>query len=266
MKQQKARRRKKTSDPSKAWPLDLAFRLGKTAHTVSRKVQAAVTTVEKSVGVAKTALGRRSRTKLRARKGRVKILSSSTAAQISPIQKEIRDLFDISGFTEVIREMDEISHSSHPVIHRLLTKIKGLSPAEQDMLCGKFIERLNENPYFKQAMLSIPVPAKMTEEDSKKMSDALIGCFAQTLGDMGVPPEDQELLRKLSDEVMLPFNDLMQFYLKPKTFSQKMKRLWKLQRLFVKTIKLIHMTKSLAVPGENHLAPMPRIHEATLKG
>lgn len=55
---------------------------------------------------------------------------------------------------------------------------------------------------------------------------------------------DQKLIQKLSDEVMKPLNDLMQFYLKPKTFSQK--GLWKLQRIFLKTIKLIHLTKALA--------------------
>jgi hypothetical protein len=48
-------------------------------------------------------------------------------------------LFDISGFTAAIREMDEISqrHSSHPVIHSVLLKIKGLSPAAQETLSRK---------------------------------------------------------------------------------------------------------------------------------
>ena len=117
-------------------------------------------------------------------------------------------------------------------------------PAEQEILSGKFMERLSNSPGFTQQRLSMTALGSMTEEDPRKLSDAFVDCVSQSLGDMGMSETDQKLIQKLSDEVMKPLNDLMQFYLKPKTFSQK--GLWKLQRIFLKTIKLIHLTKALA--------------------
>ena len=103
------------------------------------------------------------------------------------------------------------------------------------------MERLSNSPGFTQQRLSMTALGSMTEEDSRKLSDAFGERISQSLGDMGMSETDQKLIQKLSDEVMKPLNDLMQFYLKPKTFSQK--GLWKLQRIFLKTIKL---TKALA--------------------
>ena len=164
---------------------------------------------------------------------------------LSPIQKEIRDIAAISGLTAAVREMNEINsrHSGHPVIQRLLLKAQSLSTEEQETLSGKFIERLRSNPVFDQATGAFPVQPQMTEEDARKMADAFIECFYQFAGDIGLPPEDQRSLREISDEVTRPLNDLVQFYVKPRTFSQKMSRLWKMQRLFVKAIKLIHLTQ-----------------------
>ena len=58
-----------------------------------------------------------------------------------------------------------------------------------------------------------------------------------------------------------PINELVQFYLHPKTFSQKVKRLWRMQRIFIKMIKLIHMTNALNMAQNG-----PMDMEAMFKG
>jgi len=60
------------------------------------------------------------------------------------------------------------------------------------------------------------------------------------LKDLGITDEEIEHLRCVADNVSEPLNKLVQFYLYPKTFSQKLKRAWKVQKIFFKTVRIIH--------------------------
>lgn len=205
--------------------LKLAYNLGRTV----RKVSSTVSAVKKS-------------TKARPR---------LKQEPISPILKEIKAIADISGLTAAIEKMNEISlkHSSHPIIHRLTSRIEQLSMQEQEMLSRKFIEKLGENPYFSNPAYVFPAKTKMTEEDCQTISDAFIESIFYALEDMGITPEEKKFLQRFSDDITRPINELVQFYLNPKTFSQKVKRIWRMQRIFIKMIKLIHLTNALAVSG-----------------
>lgn len=246
--------------------LKLAYSLGRTAKKVSKTVAA----------VKKSAKGRLSQK--RGSKGGKK-LSCSTVADtpkepMSPILKEIKAVADISGLTAAVEEMNEISlkHSNNPIIHQLTTKIEQLSPTEQEDLSRKFIDRLRSSSCFNQATYTFPSPADMTEEDCQKISDAFIDSVFFTLEDIGMTPKEREFLQKFSDDMTRPINDLVQFYLHPKTFSQKVKRLWRMQRIFIKMIKLIHMTNALAMAnadGESILSnnwPPSTASVITVKG
>lgn len=202
--------------------LKIAYNLGRTAKNVSKTVAA----------VKKSAKGRLSK--------------KQSQPPIPPILKEIKAIADISGLTAAIQEMNEISlkHSHHPIISRLTTKIEQLSRTEQEMLSRKFIEKLGRNPYFNHSMNTFPVQREITEEDCQKISDAFIESIFYALEDIGMTSAEKEFLQKFSSDMTRPINDLVQFYLNPKTFSQKVKRLWRMQRIFIKMIKLINMMKN----------------------
>ena len=246
-----------------AWHLDFAFTLGQTVRVISSTVGSTMTTVEKNLEKASESIESRVRRQIEKGKvKRVKIISSSKEAALSPILKEVRGIADVSGFTAALRRMNEIGlrHSDHPGAARIFSKLQRLSPVEQEGLARNFIDRINTHPFFNNALLS--VPGQVTEETSQKMQDAFMDCLSQTLHDAGLVREEQELLKQLSDEMMRPLNELIQLYSKPKTFSQKMKRLWRMQRIFIKTIKLIRLastagTGTRMTPGDfkNLLAP-----------
>jgi len=128
-----------------------------------------------------------------------------------------------------------------------------LSADEQEGLSKKFIERLQSSPCFDPAIYTLPPRTKMTEEDCQRISDDLIEAVFYTLKDVGMTPREQEFLQKFSDDMSRPINDLVQFYLFPKTFSQKVKRLWRMQRIFIKMIKLIQLTNALALENAESL-------------
>ncbi|MBF0571935.1 MAG: hypothetical protein HQL12_08725, partial [Candidatus Omnitrophica bacterium] len=84
-----------------------------------------------------------------------------------------------------------------------------------------------------------------TQDDCQKISDAFIESIFHALEDVGITTQEREFLQKFSSDITRPINDLVQFYLHPTTFSQKVKRLWRMQRIFIKMIKLIQMTNAL---------------------
>ena len=222
-----------TRKGSKPLHLKLAYGLGRTVQKVSRTVDA----VGKS---AKGGLG--------SKRGRKKSKKAEAPKEpLSPILKEMKGIADVSGLTAALQEMNEISrkHSRHPVINRLTVRIQQLSRSEQEMLSRKFVERLRSSPTFSDPMLAFPAQTEMTEEACQKISDDFIGCIFDTLEDVGITPEEREFLKKFSDKMTQPINELVQLYLHPKTFGQKMKRLWRMQRILVRMIKLIHLTNAL---------------------
>jgi hypothetical protein len=220
--------------------LKLAFGLGRTVKNVSQTV----TAVKKSA----QGIGKKKGLKKIRRIDRLNVIQVGPPETNSPILKEIKAIADISGLTAAIEEMNEISleHSDHPVINELTARIEQLSPIEQEMLSRKFIEKLRSNPYFNNSMGAFPGQTKITEEDCQKISDAFIESIFYTLEDVGLTPEERQFLQKFSDEMTRPINELVQFYLHPKNFSQKVKRLWRMQRIFIRMIKLIHMTNAMA--------------------
>ena len=215
--------------------LKLAYKLGKTVRKASNTVGA----VKRSV-----------KSRLRHKK-----------TFESPILNEIKAIADISGLTSAIQEMNEISlkHSRHPVISHLISRIEQLSANNQEMLSRKFIYHLQANPYFSNSLHSMPMQSKMTEEDCQNISDAFIESIFYTLEDVGITPREKKFLQKFSTDMARPLNDLVQLYLAPKKFSQKVKRLWRMQRIFIKLIKLIHLANKYEGPiGEFNAHTKPK--------
>ncbi|MBF0489568.1 MAG: hypothetical protein HQL15_02985 [Candidatus Omnitrophica bacterium] len=204
--------------------LKLAYNLGRTVKKVSKTVA-------------------------KVHKSPYKRIHPKSKEPLSPILKEIKAIADISGLTAALEDMNDISlkHSKHPVVSQLTAKIQQLSPHQQEDLSRRFIERLKMSPHFNNPMMSFPGPTELTEEDCQKISDEFIECIFYTLEEIGMTSQEQEFLKKFSNEMTRPINELIQFYLHPKTLSQKLKRLWRIQRIFIKMIKLISMTNAMTM-------------------
>jgi hypothetical protein len=244
----------------KVWYADAAFYLGKTARKVSGKAEKAGGALRKGVSLAGRSFAEGLETGLagadRPRVVRARTMRDPLEKQISPILKELKAIADVSGFSGVLRKINEIGaqHSSDPALERLFTRIGSFSPEEQEKLSRAFIQRLGENPAFMRVMNISPAQNGMTQEDYRKISESLIEAAALALEDNGVAREEGEFLRRMTGEMLDPLHEWLQFYLAPKTFSQKVKRLWRIQRIFFKMIKLIHKTKGLAaMPGSRNL-------------
>ncbi|MBF0216354.1 MAG: hypothetical protein HQL30_05095 [Candidatus Omnitrophica bacterium] len=216
--------RAKRTRKSGAWHLEAAFLLGRNVKKVSNTLGRAA---EKADG--------------RAKKTRI------IEPAMSPILAEIKGIMDVSGLSDAIREMNEISlkHSRHPVIAGLIAKIGCLPPAEQEDLSRKFVDRLGENPCFYDKSCFLPGQVKLNEEDCRRMSDSFIECAFLALKDMGMIDGEADILRQLTGEVARPINDLIQFYVKPKTFGEKIKRLWRMQGVLIRTVSLIAKANAL---------------------
>ncbi|MBF0594691.1 MAG: hypothetical protein HQL22_06965 [Candidatus Omnitrophica bacterium] len=234
--------KKKTSVKKRrdSWHLDLAYSLGKAAQKISTRLDTVTCTPKKRPE------------KKRSRKAGKAVsvfspLPEDDQTPLSPILKEIKAIADVSGLTAAVEEMNQISlkHSKHPVVDRLIVRIKGLSAAEQEDLSRKFIEKLNSNLYFNNALLQGPSPVKLTEEDCEKMSAAFIDCISSTLEDIGIPENERIIFKKLTGDIARPLNELIQFYVHPKTFGQKVKRLWRMQRIIFRVIKIMRMSQAL---------------------
>ena len=228
--------------------LKLAYSLGRTVKNVSKTV----TAVKKS---AQGSLGKKRGSKKTRKIDQLNVIHVDPPIPDSPILREIKAIADISGLTAAIEEMNEISleHSDHPVINELTLKVEQLSPTEKEMLSRKFIEKLQSNPYFNSSMHTFSPQAKITEEDCQKISDAFIESIFYTLEDVGLTAQERLFLQKFSSDMTKPINDLVGLYLHPKTFGQKVKRLWRMQRIIIKMIKLMHLTNALNQANEGSL-------------
>ncbi|MBF0253158.1 MAG: hypothetical protein HQL29_05015 [Candidatus Omnitrophica bacterium] len=216
---------KKNHKPG-TWYSEAAFILGKASKKISTKVGTAAN-------------------KVTANFDGVKVIEDPR----SSILRDVKGILDVSGLSFAISEMNEISiaQSKHPVITRLISKIEDLPSEEQEVLSRKFIDRLSKNSNFMNATHLQPAQMNFSEDECQKLLDSFIDCFVLTMRDVGMGDFDGDLLRQLSGEITRPLNDLMQLYLNPKTFSQKTKRLWRMQRIFFKTISLIMKTNALAL-------------------
>jgi len=162
--------------------------------------------------------------------------------QFQPVLRELKAICDISGLTKAVNEMNAISldRSQDPVTAGLISKIANLSPAEQETLSRVFLNRLSMSPAFSGAMnASKDGVSGLGTEDRKEIEAAFIRCAADALEDVGFAREDCEHLLMLSEDIFKPLDELVQFYLKPRTTLQKVRRIWKIQRLFFRTVKLI---------------------------
>ncbi|MBF0484328.1 MAG: hypothetical protein HQL25_06440 [Candidatus Omnitrophica bacterium] len=240
---------KKTPD---AWHLKAAYALGKATQKASKAVNKVKVSSKKLIA----------KTKSKKTGTQVSLFEPSSDKvhePLSPVLKEIKAIMDVSGLTAAIDEMNEISlkNSRHPVIERLVTRVRELSQFEQEQLSRKFIEKLNAKLHFDNMAVLLPSQVKLTEEDCQKMSDAFIGCISETLEDLGLSEEDRAVFEKLTGDIAKPINDLMLFYMYPKTFKQKIKRLWRMQRIFIKMIKLVRLTNELnkQMPMANDFSP-----------
>lgn len=170
---------------------------------------------------------------------------------LSPILEEIKEICDISGLTQAVDEMRAISltHTDDPIMSRVSATIESLSPAEMELLSQRVLKRLSEDPFFSAAMNAPPLARpEIPDEDCRKVASAFMRAIAQTLEDAGLSREDCGHLHMISEDISKPLHDLMELYLKPKTWNQKIKRIWRMQRIFFKAMKIIRNTPALALP------------------
>lgn len=162
--------------------------------------------------------------------------------QFLPVLEELKAICEISGLTKAVNEMNAASlyHSRDPVVARVIGNIAALPPSGKEALSRVFLNRLSLNPLFSGAMSAFPAEtAELTGADPREIASAFIGCAADALEDAGFAREDCDHLLLLSDEISRPLHELLESYLKPKTALQKLRRLWKIQRLFFRTIMLV---------------------------
>jgi len=148
-----AGKKKTTGKKADAWHLKVAYSLGKAAHKVTSTIDAD----KKIFKGRRTKKTRKTGTAL----ARPEPLLWASQEPLSPVLKEIKAIADISGLTEAVEEMNRISleHSRHPVIERVVLKVRGLSPVEQEALSRQFIERLSTVVYFNNAIAGVRTPA-----------------------------------------------------------------------------------------------------------
>ncbi len=243
----------KKNDNTSSWMSTIAYELGRTTKKTANTIDNTAKSIKRTAAKAKNAYEKGFEDALIKRAkpctGRARARPDRYEDQISPILKEIQDIVNISGLNTALQEMNEISlqHSNNPVITRLTSKIKNLSPLEQENLAKKFMERINSRLYSEDNINALMLgQRKMTEDECQKSCDAFIDCMFLTLEDVGLIKEDKDHIKELTNDVTQPINNLMQFYTNPKTFSQKMKRLWTMQRIYFKTFKIIKKTHDVA--------------------
>lgn len=236
-----------------AWHRDVAYGLGRAAGRMSSAMRNAASSAGKEIEKAKKTFedgyGRGDKQPPRA--GRIRRIDRSgepADPRVSPILREIGAIMDISGLTDAIKAMNEIGlkHSKDSVVAGIVSKIEGLPPDEQEAIARKFLEKFRSNALFSNSAIASLVRADISEDDCRKMSDLLIESVFSSLEDVGLAEEDKLRLRSLAGEISRPIDDLVQFYLRPKTFRQKVKRLWRMQRIFIKLIGLINKLNALA--------------------
>ncbi len=218
-----SQRKKPAAKKRKAWHLTVAYSLGKVARKATRS----------------------------GRKKTRSSLSWEGEAPLTPVLKEIKAIADISGLTAAVEEMNRISlkHSRHPVIERVVARVRELPPEEQEALARKFVEKLNAAVYSGHTLAAFPGPVKLTEEECQKMSARFIECLSGVLEDIGLPEADRAVFEKLTNDISRPLHELMQFYMSPGTFGQKVKRLWRMQRILIRVISLARITQARAFEG-----------------
>ncbi|MFH1505028.1 MAG: hypothetical protein ABIH08_06565 [Candidatus Omnitrophota bacterium] len=174
--------------------------------------------------------------------------SMSPEDKISPLLQEIRAIADVSGLTSALLEMKNkaLGYSGDPALTQFVANLEQLTPVQQESLANRFLERLKDNVYFKEMFQSTYLtPVSMAPEVYKETEDALIMCLYQSLKDSAIPVPEFQYLQELTDDISKPLHNLMQLYFDPQTIFQKLKRLWNIQRIGFKALKLIHKTSQL---------------------
>ena len=231
---------------------DAAYELGRAAGKVSLVIRSVASFagvgIDKAKGSFETGYGRMVNPLLRVRIRRIDRPGDPGLARLSPILREIRAIMDISGLTYAIEEMNEIGlkHSDDSLVAGIISKIENLPFDRQEMLAKKFLKRFGSSQFVNGSSFASLASADISEEDCQKMSDLLIECAFHALTDIGLKEDEKLNLRSLVGEISRPIDELIQFYLRPKTVKQKIRRLWRMQRIIIKMIGLVNKLNGLA--------------------
>jgi len=255
-----------TNKTEKTWFNSLAYDLGRTTKKFFNKTDSMAQTAEKSIRKTMDSLEKQAIKKMeeiQEKKAQSFSNSNFPAAyfkdnndislkekeRIMSVLKDISEIIEISGLKKAFEEMKENAreHSEDPILNQFISKLEHLDPVEQENLANKFISRLNANPDFTEMMMLPSLdPVSLTEKDRQAMVDTLTDCLCQSVKDIGMYDGDFEYLQKLTKEISEPLNKCIQLYLDPKTFFQKVKRIWRLQRIGFKSLKILVKTNEFS--------------------
>ena len=245
-----------SKSPADSRHISMAYNLGSTTRKILDGADNVTASIDRTVRTATGSLNERvskirasHRSKSMVSYKRDNLSPNDAKELLTPILQDMKKIADISGLTSALLEMKEraLRHSDDPVFTQLISSVEHLDPLQQEELARKFIARFNANAYLNERMKSMYLFKEadiLTPKDSDKIKNALMVCIYQTFKDLGFE-HDFQYIQNLSDDISEPLNDLIQFYLDPQTLSQKLSRLWKIQRIGFKTLMIINKTNEI---------------------
>ena len=154
-------------------------------------------------------------------------------------------------------KLDILSHSARGNTIHILT----LDPA----LATDVYERIENDPVFQQMDISgIYDRQSFDSADHKKIEQLIESSVIAFFKDLDLQDWEIQYLQDLAEEVGEPLYELIDFYLAPQTILQKIRRLWRVQRISVKALKLIAKTAELGQPPTRTFSHFTKVNETTL--
>ena len=185
--------------------------------------------------------------------------NKDTNQEIYSVLQEIQELADLSGLTATLNEMKlkALRYSNDPALAKFISQADMLTPNQQEFIASRFIEKITNKPFFNEIIMPLKSSNKRSNKtDHKILASELMTCLYEAFKECGLLEHDYKHIHTLTEEISEPLIDLLEFYSNPKTFTEKLKRLWKLQRIGFKTINIIRKANRIA---ENQELPESRI-------
>ena len=133
-----------------------------------------------------------------------------------------------------------VSHRYAGVIEKLATKLSELNGVERQTLSVALLQRIEADPRFRDlGAFRTNGTVKPDPADLDKLGRMVSSHLRITLRDLDLTETEMDQLRVVVIDVSQPLVELVELYLKPRTFLQKMKRYWRMQRMGVKAIQIM---------------------------
>jgi len=167
---------------------------------------------------------------------------------LTPILKEIKDIAEISGFAKAMAEVKEKTRTCEhdPIIEKIISDLESMPPVQQEIFLRDLVKRLEKNHFLHEFMIpSCLEGQQIIVENEDKRQEIFIHCLMENIKSLGYSEEEIKHFFDVMRMISSPIDELFQFYLHPGSFKNKMKRLWKIQRIGFKVVKVIHKVKKL---------------------